>query len=226
MKTTDIVPLAAAGARHGGKAEGFAALIAAGLPVPPGVVLDARSTPIRDLVDSALGAAREHGWQSVAVRSSGRDEDGSEKSSAGAYRTVLGVAASESRAMAQAVEAVVASMGDAGAGVVVQRMVHADAAGVAFTIDPVTGARTVVVEAVPGLGDVLVSGATTPWEVRIRREDGALAAAAVDERSPIDRDVLREVVRLALAAEDARGGPQDVEWAVEDGSCGSCNRGR
>ncbi len=217
MKTTDIVSLAAADTRHGGKAEGLAALIAAGLPVPPGIVLDARSTPIPDLVEFALRAVAEHGWRSVAIRSSGRDEDRSEKSSAGAYRTVLGVAAEDTRAVAEAVEAVVASMGDASAGVVVQQMVHADAAGVAFTIDPVTGTPTVVVDAVPGLGEVLVSGAATPWEVRIRREDAGLTIAVADEHSPIDDDVLAEVVRLALAAEDARGGPQDVEWAVEDG---------
>ena len=43
--------------------------------------------------------------------------------------------------------------------VIVQRMAAPDAAGVAFSVDPVNGRRSVaVVAAVPGLGDALVSG--------------------------------------------------------------------
>ncbi len=50
---------------------------------------------------------------------------------------------------------------DAGVAVIVQRMVHAAAAGVALTADPITGDReTTVVTAVRGTGDRLVSGAS------------------------------------------------------------------
>ena len=74
-------------------------------------------------------------------------------------------------AMTDAVDAVLASIGEAGA-VIVQRMVMADAAGVAFTVDPVTGAPVVVVNAVAGLGAALVSGAATPWVVEVAADGG------------------------------------------------------
>ena len=48
-------------------------------------------------------------------------------------------------------------------GVVVQRMVDPAAAGVLFTANPITGTRTqMVVDAVPGLGDVVVDGSVPP----------------------------------------------------------------
>jgi len=64
--------------------------------------------------------------------------------------------------------------------VLVQRLVEADAAGVAFTANPVTGDRgEVVVSAVRGLGERLVSGQVTPdeWGVRDRPGDGSDDAA-------------------------------------------------
>jgi len=220
MRTIEAIPLAAAQTRHGGKAEGLAALLAAGLPVPSGVVFEAApraSAP--SIARAAVAAARAHGWGAVAVRSSGADEDGADSSGAGAYETVLSVPADDVDAMTQAVDVVLASIGETGA-VIVQQMVKADAAGVAFTVDPVTGAPAVVVNAVAGLGAALVSGAETPWEARAHRgRDGAVEPDDLDaDDGPLDDAALREVVRLALAAEDARGAAQDVEWAVEDGA--------
>ena len=51
--------------------------------------------------------------------------------------------------------------------VIVQELVPAEAAGVIFTADPVTGrADRITVEAVPGLGETLVSGRTDPDRLR------------------------------------------------------------
>lgn len=220
MRTIDALPLTAALPRHGGKAEGLSALLAAGLPVPPGVVFDAApraSAP--SIARAAVAAARVHKWRTVAVRSSAVDEDGAVSSGAGAYKTVLSVPADDVDAMTDAVDVVLASIGETG-GVIVQRMVMADAAGVAFTVDPVTGAPVVVVNAVVGLGAALVSGAATPWVAEVARTaHGAVETGALPtEEGPIDAETLREIVGLALAAEAARGMPQDVEWAVEDGT--------
>ncbi|MET0781470.1 MAG: PEP/pyruvate-binding domain-containing protein, partial [Microbacterium sp.] len=219
MKTIEAIPLSAALARHGGKAAGLADLLAAGLPVPPGVLFEAAPpSAAAGIAAAAVATAREQGWRSVAVRSSAADEDGATSSRAGAFATLLSVPGDELEAMTNAVEAVLSSIDGNGA-VIVQRMVPADAAGVAFTVDPVTGASAVVVDAVAGLGAALVSGAETPWEARIpRHRDGSLGG---DEMlvgdGPLDAASLREVAQLALAAESARGGPQDVEWAVADG---------
>ena len=47
--------------------------------------------------------------------------------------------------------------------VVIQRMVDAEVAGVMFTADPVTGSRNhTVIDASPGLGEAVVSGAVNP----------------------------------------------------------------
>ena len=223
MRTIEAIPLASATAEHGGKAEGLSALLGAGLPVPPGVVFAVGpGGSAAAIAEAAASVAREHGWMAVAVRSSSPREDAATSSGAGAYATVLSVPAGHLAALTSAVDAVLASIGETG-GVIVQRMVPADAAGVVFTVDPVAGAPTVVVEAVAGLGAALVSGDATPWEVRVpRRPDGTVADADVDAddsegAAPIDRATLRELVRLALLAEQARGGPQDVEWAVAGG---------
>jgi pyruvate,water dikinase len=220
MRTIEAVPLASAAAHHGGKAAGLSALLSAGLPVPPGVVFDAAPrVSASGIAAAAVEVAHEYGWRSVAVRSSARDEDGATSSGAGAYATVLNVPGDDVDAMASAIDTVLASIGETG-GVIVQQMVAADAAGVVFTIDPVTGAAFLVVNAVAGLGETLVSGAETPWQARIPRAgDGSVRSAdIVADDGPVEVAPLRELVRLAIEAERARGGPQDIEWAVAGGA--------
>jgi pyruvate,water dikinase len=105
--------------------------------------------------------------------------------------------------------------------VVVQQMVPADVAGVLFTADPLTGRRDrVVVEAVRGLGDALVSGRVTPhrWVL----DAGTCAVLDRPEgagRQLIDDERLRELADLGLRAAALSGGPQDVEWATAGGRC-------
>jgi pyruvate,water dikinase len=211
----------------GGKAAGLVELFADGANVPDGLVLtsagggngngaEGRRTLITDGA-AALGDGP------FAVRSSGIAEDGSARSFAGMYETVLNVSSGDvasavDRIMAGANAARVAAYSPAesdrgGMAVIVQRMVSPAAAGVALTADPVTGDRqTCVVTAVRGLGERLVSGeaAGDEWEVRgssateRRRVEGALDAAQA-------RMVAAEARRIA----DARGAPQDVEWAID-----------
>ena len=98
--------------------------------------------------------------------------------------------------------------------VLVQRMVPATAAGVAFTADPVSGARDVsIVSAVRGLGERLVSGHASAEEWRVRghvvtriRDDGVL-----------DAETVRAVAALAARVAELAGAPQDIEWALVDG---------
>ena len=82
------------------------------------------------------------------------------------------------------------SLDDLGMAVVVQRMVSADVAGVLFTIDPVQRRRDrMVVEAVFGLGEAVVSGQVTPdhfmlaRDGTLKRERLARAAARGGERA-------------------------------------------
>jgi pyruvate,water dikinase len=112
------------------------------------------------------------------VRSSGTAEDLADASFAGQYVTVLGVPGPDAvldavrqrwaSAFGDRVRMYRTSRGEHGVpamAVLVQRMVAADAAGVAFTANPVTGDRSeTIVSAVRGLGERLVSGETSPDE--------------------------------------------------------------
>ncbi|UBU18848.1 rifamycin-inactivating phosphotransferase [Nonomuraea gerenzanensis] len=121
--------------------------------------------------------------------------------------------------------------------VVVQRMVHPDAAGVLFTADPVTSNRKVAtVEAAWGLGEALVAGRAA-GDVYTVRDDQVVTTEVADkqrlvqaapgggtEDAPVepgrrtrpvltDAQVLR-LVRLGRRAEAHFGRPQDVEWCL------------
>ena len=182
--------------RAGAKAATLARLAQAGLPVPDGFVVEtgwferwhlaARtdsvppdlSPELRIAIDVQFGSA------AVAVRSSAVDEDQADASFAGQYTTVLdvrGAAAIEEalvRCWSSAYDTRVASYRALqtrdlaqriGMGVLVQRLVQARLAGVAFTSDPFAGERAdTVISAVRGLGDRLVSGeaAADEWVVR------------------------------------------------------------
>jgi phosphohistidine swiveling domain-containing protein len=153
-----IIPLAQAtdSAAAGHKAATLAALLGAGLPVPDGVVVPvgffgtsgAGDVP-DELVTALVSTIRGGGDVPVAVRSSGIAEGLPHASYAGLYGTVLDVrgdaalreAVSRCWASARAPQVIAYPGAGAATGVavLVQPMVAAVAAGVAFTADPVTG---------------------------------------------------------------------------------------
>ncbi|MEM7436545.1 MAG: PEP/pyruvate-binding domain-containing protein [Myxococcota bacterium] len=211
----------------GGKAEGLARLIRNGLTVPPGFVIagaSAESIP-RELEAhyARIGGGR------VAVRSSGIGEDSADASFAGQYETVLDVEGID--ALEQAIVRCLRSadntratayredhVGDASTTmcVVVQAMVDAQAAGVLFTVDPVTARRDrLVIDAVPGLGESLVSGEETPDHWLVSRT-GRIVHRDLQGPEPVLEDaILMKLVEGALHAEAAQGVALDMEWAVD-----------
>jgi phosphohistidine swiveling domain-containing protein len=98
--------------------------------------------------------------------------------------------------------------------VVVQRMIDAKAAGVAFSADPITGEGCVLVEAVHGLGASLVRGTAESDRYIV---DARRTVCTVQSIAP-DRPVLQEAQILALAdlvsqVAAKADEPKDVEWA-------------
>ncbi|MCC8246547.1 PEP/pyruvate-binding domain-containing protein [Saccharothrix luteola] len=161
----------------------------------------------------------------VAVRSSATAEDLPDLSFAGQHDTFLDVSGDE---VLDAVKRCWASLWTARAvayrarngitdvalAVVVQEMVPADAAGVLFTANPVTGARTeTVVNAAPGLGEALVGGTVTPDEY-IVSADGVVRGSG---GSLLSDAQVRELAGLGARIQDLYGVPMDVEWAVAGG---------
>jgi rifampicin phosphotransferase len=207
----------------GGKAAGIGELVAAGARVPDGMVLTSSAENLTAEERRGLLAAvvRDLGSGPFAVRSSGVSEDGTGRSFAGMFETVLGVAPEELPAATESVLGSnqadrVAGYGSEGNGrmaVIIQRMVAPVAAGVAFTADPVTGdRRSVVITAVRGLGERLVSGAAIgdEWVVRDGRASARRQSEHVlDARQAVS--LAQEVSRIA----GLRDGPQDVEWAID-----------
>lgn len=124
-------------------------------------------------------------------------------------------------------------------GVVMQSMVPAQAAGVVFTVHPLSGDyEQVYISAALGLGEGTVSGAVTADEVIVSRSsnaviryetggqteqivgaaDGGTETVVVESSAPVlQEDQARRVAELALRVEDVLGGnPQDIEWALVD----------
>jgi pyruvate,water dikinase len=210
-------------AEVGGKAASLGELFAAGLCVPDGVVMTVEAAALTEPERrwSLANGARELGPGPFAVRSSGISEDGADRSFAGMYETVLEVApddlgAAVDRCLASARAARVTEYDSDTGGrmaVIVQRMVTPVAAGVALTADPITGDRaSSVVTAVQGLGDRLVAGtaAGDEWVVRDRE-----ATARRRPESAIGARQAVEIAREARRIAEARGMPQDVEWAID-----------
>lgn len=228
MSGITIVPLAEAeGLGAGGKAEGLARLLSLGHRVPPGfVILGAAVDQLPDSLEThydALGRGR------VAVRSSAADEDGENASFAGQHETILDVEGIDS--LRDAVRRCLASLDSAHASayraertgasaasmtVVVQRMVDARAAGVAFTVDPVSARRDrILVDAVEGLGDSLVSGHRTPDHHVLDAGGRLLSRSRAGDHEVLDDATVETIAREAIAIARAFGRPIDAEWAID-----------
>ncbi|NUR83879.1 MAG: pyruvate, phosphate dikinase, partial [Nonomuraea sp.] len=188
----------------------------------------------------------------VAVRSSATAEDLPDMSFAGQQDTYLNV---RGDGLLEAVRRCWASLwnpravayrehngvphDDVALAVVVQELVDADAAGIMFTADPVTGDRgTTVINASWGLGEAVVGGQVTPDTITV--SGGRVTASQVADKTvmtvrtasgtgerdvPEDlrtRPVLDQAQAVELAALGSRvqtlyGVPMDVEWARRDG---------
>ncbi len=192
----------------------------------------------------------------VAVRSSASDEDGAQHSFAGQLDSFLFVAAADVPAKVAAVwrsgfgERLLAYRKEHNLGptprpptVLVQRMVQADVAGVAFGADPVSGRRRLaVVSAVYGLGTALVSGDADADTYHVDADGAIVERAIADKRLahracpgsgegvepvPVPDDQAKRPAlsdsQVQAVAELVRrtgrhfGRPQDIEWAIEAG---------
>jgi rifampicin phosphotransferase len=184
----------------------------------------------------------------VAVRSSAHDEDGQSHSFAGQLDSYLWVTPAE-------VPARVAEVWRSGfsdrilayrqehhytqlpppPAVLIQKMVDAESAGVAFSADPVTGQRSVaVVSAVRGLGTTLVSGESNAdtyhvgLQGQILQRQFALIPKAEPEAEPkvepeaenvaiLTDPQVQAIAQLSRQVEQHFDRPQDIEWAIAAG---------
>lgn len=191
-----------------------------------------------------------------AVRSSATNEDGATASFAGYYVTRLGV-----RGLAAVQAAILngwrsfysahalaaraaqgASAEDDGMALLIQPLLTAECAGVAFSVDPVQERRDrLVINAAWGLGAGVVDGTVANDTLWVKRADLSVdqqqivekrqATACDDQGNLLHVDIpaaqqrvaclppawLERVAQLTVAIEAHLGAPQDIEWAVADG---------
>lgn len=186
---------------------------------------------VRQVQDNWLALRAPHG---VAVRSSSVAEDGAKASAAGQYLTVLHVrnlddllaavlACWQSQQDAAAIDYQRRSglpTGSCAMAVVVQAMVRPAWAGVMFTSDKPEGgeARPLLLEAVPGVADVLVDGSVEATRVLLAAEPPhhVLLQLHPPEHPPLPIALLAALGKCGVAVQSALGAPQDVEWASDD----------
>ena len=197
---------------------------------------------------------------SVAVRSSAVAEDSPSASFAGQFVSFIGI--KDADEVVSRIEDCWASLcrpnvvayqqrmnvpsSSMSMGVIVQRMIPAEAAGVLFTAHPTTGkSDEFLVEAGWGLGDTVVSGMQTPdtfllkvgvctvkVEPKSTAKSGLMTTLSASGNNPIRRrkipshllrvptmrfDKLYRLARMGQVITEHFGAPQDIEWALYRG---------
>jgi pyruvate, water dikinase len=196
----------------------------------------------------------------VAVRSSATAEDLPEASFAGQQRTFLNIEGEDE--VVRAVQECWASLFEAraifyrvqqkfdhfkvGIAVPVQRMVQSEVSGVMFTLEPVTSDQSkIAIEAVIGLGEMIVSGDVTPDTYIVNKKDLNIISKVVAKQewklikstkgkgedanvkitlTPAEQAMQKisdkDIILLAdigRRLEEHYKFPQDIEWAKEGG---------
>ncbi|MBI4443266.1 MAG: hypothetical protein HY649_07820 [Acidobacteria bacterium] len=191
----------------------------------------------------------------VAVRSSATAEDLPGASFAGQQESYLSVRGEE--ALIDAVKRCWSSLWTARAmdyrtrhnidpssvslAVVVQAMVPAEAAGILFTTNPMSGARDeIVLDVAWGLGDAIVGGLVTPDHIVADKATGKIKEITIGEKAVMTTPTatgteehkveaskrraqvlnaaqVAELVKLGAGIESHFGEPQDVEWCSASG---------
>lgn len=234
--------------------------------VPAGdpTALDAASEAIRDLFLAApipddIAAAIREAYAPlegpVAVRSSATAEDLPGASFAGQQDTYLNIVGAErvldavrrcwaslwtARAMGYRTHNAIAP-DQVSLAIVVQTLIPAEAAGILFTANPITGHRgQTVIDGAWGLGEAVVGGLVTPDHWVVDKASGRILTAEVHDKAvmttrmaegteevptPAERrrlpvlteDQVRALTATASRIEAVYSLPQDIEWALAGG---------
>lgn len=245
----------------GGKGRSLARLYQAGYPVPEGFVIlpsafaaEGLKPGVWEQVRAYLEQMRSSDPDIVfAVRSSALSEDSTQASFAGEFDTVLNVSAEN--VVRQAIQTVFQSKlnqrvkaysqvkgldSNCCIAVIVQRLICADASGVLFTANPVTGQRDqAVVTAAWGLGEAIVGGLVTPDTLTIDKTSFQMLSQQIADKQMMTVRVssgteehvvpeklrraavlsgvqVTELVRLGVQIEMLYGMPMDIEWVLAE----------
>ncbi len=218
----------------GGKAASLAKMAKYGFNPPDFFVVSADALSIKgNQISSKRGfekllesATNQLGAGPFAVRSSAQAEDGLEHSHAGQFETVLNVPKDKlltaiKKVWKSGFSDTVKTYQDIKAGgtteapaIIIQTMINAQSAGVAFSADPVSGLRErSVISAIAGLGESLVSGERDgeDWVL----DHNHLPISMPSQPAVLSLSQATEIAALVRKAETFFGYPQDIEWAFD-----------
>lgn len=182
----------------------------------------------------------------VAVRSSATSEDGKNHAWAGQLETFLNVDESN---IIEAVKKCWCSIfspralfyriknndiSDIAVAVVIQEMVQSEESGIAFSINPTTNNKNeIVIEAVLGLGEAIVSGKVSPDTYIIDKNENIITNKEIKEQriklentkwiivedgnsQKLNDDKIRELSNTIKEIESLYGFPVDIEWGIQN----------
>lgn len=110
------------------------------------------------------------------------------------------------------------SQEEASMAVVIQKMVPSESAGVAFSVDPISGKFSrVLIEASFGLGENVVAGETFTDTWVVDTKDSSIKENLADEKASLSYEEVLKIAKLAKQIEKHYESPQDIEWAIYEG---------
>lgn len=245
----------------GGKASSLGEMIQINVTVPQGFVITTQAfdkfnnrTAPQELQNNILSEFDKLHTDIVAVRSSGVAEDSLSSSFAGQFETYLNVSresliesivkcwkSSSSKMVKDYASVQKVNKNQLDIAVIVQKMVISDTSGVIFTANPINkNTSEVMIEAVYGLGELLVQGMTTPNNFIVDKNSFEVLKSDITDQNTmmiykdsetkevpvtndktkmavLSTDQLVELTKLGIKIEEHFGIPQDIEWAYEKG---------
>ncbi|MDB9359967.1 glycerol-3-phosphate acyltransferase [Nodularia spumigena CS-588/02] len=196
-----------------------------GYPVPKGWVMSPEDDP-----QGLIAMLEPSDLSPLVVRSSAIGEDSEQASAAGQYTTVLNVTSKQE--LQGAIAQVQASynhpsavqyrrdrgLPDTAMAVLVQQQIQSVYSGVAFSRDPITQqGDAIVIEALPGSANQVVSGKVTPEQYRaFVVETENISSVQVEGSGQVPQALIKQVVYLVRRLEKQYHGlPQDIEWTYD-----------
>lgn len=214
----------------GGKGASLGELSKVGMPVPPGFVITTGGFQ-KNIEQEVLEVFDKLNTDRVAVRSSAVAEDSSSASWAGQLETYLNVtrenlitkvkqcwdSIKSERAKHYSSQQNL-SEDQLKVAVVIQKMVDAKAAGVMFTVNPVSQDKNeVMIESILGLGEQLVQGSVTPDNFIIDKQTLEIKSRDLQQdKQTVSDENIKKLVELGKEIEGHYGSPQDIEWAIDN----------
>ena len=203
----------------GGKAKGLDMLVRQGFTVPKGFVITDTDQIDEEAIYQAFDAMKA---EKVSVRSSASNEDQSSASNAGQYETCLFVDRSHlMESIKKCLESLKSrrvedyarhfELKQGTMNIVVQEMIDSDKAGVLFTAGPNNGSA-ILIEAVSGQGENLVSGQVTAYRYEISRKYYRPCSDNL-----LNEDEIKRLYETGKKVRTVFAEEKDLEWAIHNG---------